>query len=406
MRPLDFDVLICGGGMVGASLARALAPAGLRVAIIEAVEPESAEQPSYDDRAIALSWGSRCILARLGAWDALQHEAGVIDRVHISEQGRFGAAWLTSAQAQVPALGYVVAARALGRALSAGIGEHVEVFCPYRMADLSQADKGVEVVIEGIGASHRLRARLLVAADGARSWVRERLAIPVAESAYGQSAIIANLTPGLPHRGVAYERFTRSGPMAFLPMPGERCALVWTVPEGSAPELLALDDAGFLAAAQDRFGYRLGRLRRLGARSCYPLRRLFVSEQVHQRVVLIGNAAHTLHPVAGQGFNLGLRDVVGLARILESAAIRRGDPGDAEALARYRAARDFDQRSMLRITDSLVRLFLAGGPFLSRARGLGLIGLDLCEPLKRAVSQRFMGLGMPLPRVERGVSRG
>jgi len=401
----DYDILIAGGGMVGASLARALAGTGLRIGVIEAWSFDAEAQPSYDERVIALSWGSRRIMDGMGLWPLLQAEAEPISDIHISDRGHFGCARLNSRQERVEALGYVASARAMGAALQRALQGQADLewLCPARLLSLSQADASIEVRIEQAGERRRVTARLLVAADGGDSLVRSLLTIPLQERRYGQTAIIANLTPGRPHRGVAYERFTDSGPLAMLPMSGGRCSLVWSARDEQLAELMALDDAAFLQRLQRRFGYRLGRLQRIGRRTAYPLRYRQASESVRPRVVLIGNAAHAIHPVTGQGYNLGLRDVAVLADLLADAARSGDDPGAMALLDRYAGQRRQDQRRVALITDGLARLF--ANPFgpLRLARNLGLLGLDACPSLKHLVAQQFMGLNGPLPRLARGI---
>jgi 2-octaprenyl-6-methoxyphenol hydroxylase len=242
-----------------------------------------------------------------------------------------------------------------------------------------------------------------VAADGGDSPVRRRLGIPVLERGYGHTAVIANLTADRPHRGVAYERFTGSGPLAVLPMTEDRCSLVWTQRDADVPALLALEDREFLGAVQERFGHRLGRLLRVGRRAAYPLRLARVREMVRPRVALIGNAAHTLHPVAGQGFNLGLRDVAELAEALVDARAAGADPGALPVLERFARRRLPDQERVALVTDGLARLFVNPLLPVRLARSLGLVALDLALPLKRAVTRQFMGVGGRRPRLARGV---
>jgi 2-octaprenyl-6-methoxyphenol hydroxylase len=249
-----------------------------------------------------------------------------------------------------------------------------------------------------------LSTRLLVAADGGDSQVRQYLSIPLKEKLYGQTAIIANLRAEQAHRGVAYERFTDSGPLPLLPMTKARLSMVWTAKDDQVDELMALPDEWFLLRLQDRFGYRLGRLHDLGKRVAYPLRLRQAVKQVSKRVALVGNAAHAIHPVTGQGFNLGLRDVAVLADLLCDGAQRGQDLGDMALLTAYARWRKKDQNSVAMITDSLARLF--ANPFgpLRLLRNLGMVGLDLAPALKHRVACQFMGLNGRLPRLARGVS--
>lgn len=391
----DYDILIAGGGMVGASLARALSGSGLSVAVVEAVSRDAPGRSGYDDRVIALARGGRLILEAMGRWSAIAPEAEPIRRIHISDRGHFGFARLDHREQGVPALGYVVSARAIGRGLLEGIDdqERLDWIAPARLEDFRAGPERVVVTLAVGGRRRRIGARLLVAADGGDSPVRRRLDLPLQEWSYGHTAVIANLTPGRPHEGVAYERFTDSGPLAMLPMTEGRCSLVWTQRDAAVQEILALDDAAFLHRLQERFGFRLGRLVRVGRRAAYPLRLLRVKEMVRPRLVLIGNAAHTLHPVSGQGFNLGLRDVAELARVLVQARGEGLDPGAAAVLERYAARRTTDQRRVALATDFLARLFINPLPPVRLARNLGLLAMDLIPPVKRGLTRRFMGLG-------------
>jgi 2-octaprenyl-6-methoxyphenol hydroxylase len=401
----QYDILIIGGGMVGASLARAISGKGWKIGVVEACPFESKAQPSYNDRVLALSWGTRLILQGVGVWQSLMPNAQPILDIHVSDRGHFGFTRLSGREEGVEALGYVITARALGEVLLKDLErlEDVELLCPASLHSLLMSEDRVEVNLDTEGERKTLACRLLVAADGGDSQVRQLLSIPVLEKSYAQTAIIANLTPGREHLGVAYERFTDSGPMAVLPMTEGRCSLVWTARDEQVSELLELDDGAFLARLQERFGYRLGRLQRVGRRHSYPLRLIQAKEQVRPRVALIGNASHTIHPVAGQGFNLGIRDVAVLADILIEVFKSGGDPGGSEPLQGYAQWRRQDHKRVVTITDTLARLF--ANPFepLRMARNLALVGLDITPGLKHRVARQFMGLSGRLPRLARGV---
>ena len=401
----DYDILIVGGGMVGASLACALAGHGLRIAVVEAVPFGAEVQPSYDDRAIALAYGTRRIFEGMGVWPALAAEAAPIREIRVSDRGRFGAARLRAADAGTDALGYVTEARVLGRALVARLAGQadIDVLCPATLDDLAFEPDAARARVRAGERTEELHCRLVVAADGAHSAVRERLAIPTTRWEYGQTAVIANVTPAWHHRGVAYERFTDGGPLALLPMRDERCAVVWTLRAEQAPSVLALDDQAFLARLQDYFGYRLGALRRVGRRHAYALSLVRAREHVRPRLALIGNAAHTLHPVAGQGFNLGLRDAAALAQILVQAAEHARDLGDPVVLEEYAAWRRRDHLRVTVFTDGLARLFANPLAPVGLARDLGLLAVDLLPPLKQMLLRQTMGLAGTLPRLARGL---
>jgi 2-octaprenyl-6-methoxyphenol hydroxylase len=405
MQP-DFDLLIVGGGMVGASLARAVSGLGLRIGVVEAYETEAVAQPSFDDRVIALSWGSRLILQGIGDWPVMAKVVEPIRNIHISDRGHFGFTHLDSVKEGVDALGYVVTARDMGEVLQRNLSGLADVtfICPAKLSGFSVESDRVKVSLLEDDADRQCTARLLVAADGGESQVRQLLDIQLKEREYGQTAIIANLTASQPHRGVAYERFTDSGPLAMLPMTEGRISMVWTARDDQVAALMAKDDAGFLATLQERFGYRLGRLETIGRRQAYPLRLRQASEQVRPRVALVGNAAHTIHPVTGQGFNLGLRDVAVLADLLADAARQQQDPGEMVLLNAYAAWRQRDQQAVAWITDTLARMFANPLGPLRLGRNLGLLGLDGMPSLKHLVAKQFMGINGRLPRLGRGVS--
>lgn len=400
-----FDVVIVGGGLVGATLASALAPLRLSVAVVEAVSLDAAQQPSYDDRATALAWGSRQILAGIGLWEGLAAAAAPIRHIHISDRGRFGHAELHASEHGVEALGYVVLNRALGAVLHGALARQPELtlLCPARVEAVATDADGVTCRVAVAGESHTLEARLLVAADGANSAVRGMLGIGARTWSYGQVAVIANLSPELPRLDWAFERFTDSGPMALLPLPDGRAAAVWTVAEAEAPALLALDDAGFLARFSDRFGDRLGGFSRVGRRAHHPLAMVRAEDQVARRAVILGNAAHALHPIAGQGFNLSLRDVAALAEVIADGQAEGADPGAAAGLARYQAWRVGDQRETMLFTDALTRVFDNPLGPVALARNLGLLAFDLLPPVKQRLARHSMGLAGHLPRLARGL---
>ena len=402
----DYDVIIIGGGMVGASLARSLASCGLEIAVVEAWPLQSGRQPSYDDRAIALAYGSRLILQGMGIWPGLAADAEPIRRIHVSDRGHFGFTRLTAAEQGVEALGYVVTALRLGQALLQGLDGHERIAfcCPATLRSFDVSADRVSVRIDMGGEQRSLQGRLLVAADGNRSLVREGLGIEVREWDYGQTAVISNLTPEAVPAGTAFERFTGSGPLALLPLSGGRYGLVWTLAGDEVEGVMALDERHFLQRLQERFGNRLGRFEKAGKRASYPLKLLQAREHVRPRVALIGNAAHAVHPITGQGFNLGIRDVAVLAEVLSQASKAGEDIGSLGVLQGYADWRKRDQQAVVLLTDGLVRLFTNPLLPLRLGRNLGMLALDLLPGAKRQLTRQFMGLNGRLPRLARGLS--
>ncbi|PWG62968.1 2-octaprenyl-6-methoxyphenyl hydroxylase [Sediminicurvatus halobius] len=397
----DADVIIAGGGLVGASLALALGGTGRRVAVVEPLAPSAEAQPSFDDRQTALAPTSRRFLEALGLWEALQDEAGPITEIHVSDRGGFGFTRLTAAAEGLPALGHVVPNRALGAVLGPALAEaeHVSLYCPAEVAGVRRLRDRVEVSLSGEGAPATMSAPLLVVADGMRSATREAIGVGLRERPYGQTAIIANLRTEYPLRGRAFERFTPDGPLAVLPLADDAASLVWTLPGEQADAVAALPEPEFLARLQQAFGWRLGRLQAVGERHCYPLTAVIAERFSAERAAIIGNAAHALHPVAGQGLNLALRDVAALAELIAEP----GDPGDAERLARFERERRGDYRRTFVFTDGLVRLFSNRWPPLALLRNVGLTALDLVPPARRFLLQQATGRAGRLPRLSRGL---
>ncbi|SEK56113.1 2-octaprenyl-6-methoxyphenol hydroxylase [Atopomonas hussainii] len=389
-------LVIVGGGMVGASLALALQnharEQGWELVLVEAFAPSGGFQPSYDARSTALSYGSRLIFERLGVWEALAERAEPIRSIHVSDRGRFGAARLQAEDERVPALGYVVENAWLGHCLLGALDTDVVQWrCPAHVTQLQPGADGYTLQIEQDGDTSTLHADLLVLADGGRSGLREQLGIGVRQTPYGQTALIANLTPGEAHQGQAFERFTEQGPMALLPLADNRCALVWTRPSDDAERLQQLSDNALLAELQDAFGYRLGGFTQIGARHIYPLALVEAEEQVRPHLVVLGNAAHSLHPIAGQGFNLSLRDTVALAASLLAST----EPlGTLAPLSEFHARQQRDQWLTIGFSDRVTRLFSNSDPLLSLGRGLGLLGLDVVPVAKHWFARQAMGLGV------------
>jgi 2-octaprenyl-6-methoxyphenol hydroxylase len=396
-----YDIAIVGGGMVGASLAVALEGLGVRTALIEAVPHDAAAQPSFDERTTALSNGSRRILETLGVWRDLANAATRIAKIHVSDQGHFGFARIDAAELGRDALGHVVPNRALGAALWSRLSRRpdLDVFCPARVARI---DIGADAVELGIAPDRILRARLVVAADGIDSAVRTAFGVGVETRDYVQAAIITTVLPRKFHDHVAYERFTSSGPLALLPIADGRCTLVLTLSPAAAEAALGWSDEQFLAEVQARFGWRLGRLLKVGGRRAYPLSLSRAQRSSAGRCIMVGNAAQALHPVAGMGFNLGLRDVASLAELI---AERRGDRrGEIDTVAAaYEAWRAPDRREVIAFTDGLVRVFASPWGPVRGLRNLGLLAFDLLPPAKAALSALSTGAAGRIPKLARGV---
>lgn len=406
----DYDILIVGGGMVGATMAHALSPLPLRIGVIEAVPFKSDSQPSYDDRAIALAYGSAKVFQTMGLWPKLEDKVSPIKKIHVSDRGHFGTTRIDSSTENVPALGYVVENRVVGAVLAEELPklENVELICPATVTHVDLSDAAAHLTLEREGVISELTAKQVIAADGGNSVVRNLLDIPTRTWDYGQTAVIANVTPSRHHNGVAYERFTDSGPVAMLPNAyastddPNRCSLVWTVKTGDEERVLGLSDEAFLSELQARFGYRLGKLEKVGRRNAYPLRLVRAKQQVRPRLALVGNAAHTLHPIAGQGFNLGLRDVAVLADVIADALAAELDIGEAQVMEKYAQWRNWDHRKVIGLTDTLVRLFSTPLAPVALARNIGLYTLDVVPPLKRILTKQTMGLSGRLPRLAMG----
>lgn len=400
--PVSVDIAIVGGGMVGASLAAALRETSLSVALIEGFAPDAAAQPSFDERTTAIGNGSRAVFEGLGVWPRMAAEGAAIRAIHVSDAGRFGFARLVAAELGLEAFGHVLPNRVIGRALWSALdaAPRLTTFVPARPVQVAVSGASALLDVERTGgARERVQASLLVAADGAQSMLRAALGLPSHVEDYGQVAVVANVAADRRHDGTAYERFTPVGPLALLPLADGSYTVVWALSPEAAERARSLPGAEFLAELQQRFGWRAGRFVRVGARSAYPLA-LTRSDATHaERLVLIGNAAQSLHPVAGQGFNLGLRDAATLAEVLVDARAGGEDVGGNAVLERFAAARVEDRRGVTQFTDGLVKLFRDDRPGVGLLRDLGLLLFDLAPPAKRALSRVSWGFAGRLPRL-------
>tara|TARA_R110002072_G_scaffold269868_2_gene429435 strand:- start:170710 stop:171996 length:1287 start_codon:yes stop_codon:yes gene_type:complete len=417
-----YDVVIAGGGLVGGSFALMLAGlcagAGLRILLADAApvaaSVQSATVPGspgdFDARSTALSWGSRQIYQQAGLWSELEKYGCAIRDIHVSDRGHFGAVRLHSRELQVEALGYVLENRHLSAVINNALLNHpgIDVCAPSIVKKVTPQPAGVQVSLHLSDDSEQIiSAGLLVLADGGRSGLCEHLGISLDKTPYGQQALICNIAFEKDHQGLAFERFTDTGPMAVLPLTDEltdqqshgaecrhRGALVWTLAQDNAQEIFELPEPAFLAALQQRFGSRLGQITRAGARSLYPLALTLAREQIRPGVVLLGNVAHTLHPVAGQGLNLALRDADALAQLL-ATAVRDGNQaglGEYALLEKFLRSQQADQNRTVMFSDLTTRLFSNARPALAAGRNLGLLTMDLLPPARKWFARQAMGL--------------
>jgi len=404
----DYDVVIVGGGMVGASLALQLSyhsSSRIKILVVESFpgaangEPHG-YSPSFDARSTALSYGSRKIFEALELWPAIAEHGAAIESIHVSERGGIGSSSLDRDHITWPALGYVVENAWLGQVfLRALQGCHnVDFLAPAVAESIVPRRRGADIVVTAAGEQpYSVHAQLVVIADGANSALRRQLGIDTAVRDYHQSALIANVSLDRPHRGRACERFTDSGPMALLPLTASegsahRCALVWTLAPDQAQQLCECDEADFLAQLQHRFGDGQGLFTAVGERSSYPLKLVEAREQVRSGVVIMGNAAHSIHPVAGQGFNLALRDCAALVVQLVEAQQRAEPLGGLALLQRYERQQAFDQQKTIQFSDQVMALFAHRNRGLRLLRGLGLIALDASVGLKKSFIAHAGGL--------------
>ena len=405
----EVDVAIVGGGLVGATLAVALRQTSLRVLLVEGFLADSGSQPSFDERTTALGNGTRSVFDSLGVWPAMQSDASLIRAIHVSDAGRFGFARLRASEHGFEAFGYVVPNRAIGRALWGALapGPRLTVRVPARCTALSLGAQCATLDVQGDAATAETwHAALVVAADGAHSIVRSAAAIDARVEDYGQVAFVVSVAADRPNDGTAYERFTPTGPLAVLPRHDNHYTVVWALKPEAAERALALSDQQFLSELQQCFGWRAGKLLEAGRRATYPLQLTRAEASIATRAVLVGNASQALHPVAGQGFNLGVRDAAILAELLADASERKQDPGAAALLQDFAGRRESDRRGVLGFTDQLVKMFASRRPGVPAARDLGLLLFDLLPPAKNALSRISWGFSGSVPRLARGLPLG
>lgn len=401
---MNTDLAIIGGGPVGLSAALALQHPARRITVIEAGNLEQPGSGGLNARSIALAASSVQIFRALGIWKQLESRAAPIRHIHVSARGRWGITRLDAADYDLDALGYVVESAALGRCLfdAAAASPLIEIEQGAEFEDLSQQDP-VMIDYRQQGEARQLRARLALVADGARSPARGALGIGASTVDYGQAVVICNVEVSAAKIDTAYERFTEQGPLAMLPLGGKRYACVWTQGQEQAAVNQALPEDEFIAALQDCFGYRLGRIERTGERFAFPILRTSADALYAGRCLLVGNAANALHPVAGQSFNLALRDIACLYELLFATepsaltAARADTIGEA-----YQAQRRPEQQQVIRYGDGLVTLFSNQLPLFDQLRAAGLGLLDVLPALKAQAAYSGMGMSFGGNRLLRG----
>jgi 2-octaprenyl-6-methoxyphenol hydroxylase len=387
-----FDLVIVGGGLAGNCLALALQGKGLNIALIEANSKDTLIHSPAGDRALALALGSVKAMENLGIWQAVSSKATAISDIHISDRGHFGKTRLSAAQQKVDALGYVITARDIERHVIELVEQSdIVLLSPARLSGISYDENKVNISVAFNGKSICLSSRLLVGADGGNSSVRNLLNIDQHITDYQQTAIVTTIRTTVPHRNTAYERFTESGPLALLPSGKNQCAVIWTCTSNDAEQLLAISEKEFTDELQQCFGYRLGIFNLTAPRRAFPLTLIRAEKMRLGRTIIIGNAMHQLHPVAGQGFNLGLRDVIQLAELISSGFANNPDIGDEGLLQAFVRARESDHSRTIFFTDTLVKVFSNDWLAVAAARNIGLTALDHLPLAKSILSKYAMG---------------
>ena len=396
----DYDLVIAGGGLAGNCLALALKDTGLRIAIVEANTREQLHTSPAGDRALALAAGTVMMLETLGIWQGISHAATAIKQIHISDRGHFGKTRLSAQKEHVDALGYVITARDIETHVANLVSEAaIELISPARVVGLMSGDQEICISLKQGNESLNVSAGLLVGADGGLSSVRKLLDIAQHMTEYGQTALVTTVKSTIPNKNTAFERFTASGPLALLPVAKNHCAVVWTRTDEDAKALMLGSEADFLAELQQCFGFKLGELSLTAPRRAFPLSLIRAEKMVAGRAVIIGNAVHQLHPVAGQGFNLGLRDVVNLAEMLITQHEQNKDIGAADFLKKYAKSRKKDHDRTIGFTDAVVKIFSNEWLALAAARNIGLALLDHIPAAKTLLTRHAMGLAGHIPRL-------
>lgn len=392
---LHYDIVIVGGGLVGAGLAVALRQSGLHIALVDARVPSS-----HDPRLFALNASSCQFLENLNVWSKLAQHTSAIREVHVSNQGHFGAVRLNCQDVNVPALGYVIPAHYIETALNEALVSlpNCDIYRPAKLVQLQQHNNIAELKISDEEGEKLLQASIVIGADGTESTVRTQLNIRTEIFDYQQSAIVTRINLKRSHHHIAYERFNAQGAIAMLPLQDEQCAMIWTADNATITQLMDFSDIDFIEKLQHEFGYRLGRLQGIHKRHVFPLRMVRAEKAVDQCVFLLGNSAHTLHPIAAQGFNLALYEVAALTEgIIEKIA--KQQKFTALDLQQIAVETQKQQAASIGVSHRLSRLFSNDSPMMGLMTQLGMIGLDVSPPIKKRFIQGMLGKTGRVPRL-------
>ncbi|TOI24300.1 2-octaprenyl-6-methoxyphenyl hydroxylase [Vibrio parahaemolyticus] len=387
----QYDVVIAGGAMAGATLALAiehLSQGALRVAVVEPFKAQSDQHPGFDSRSIALSYGTVNLLRHLELWSAIEPFSTPIEHIHVSDRSHAGMTDITKHDVGVEALGYVVELADVGRVYQELLTHStaIDLYCPDSAKHITRTQENVTIEL---ASGELLYAKLLVAADGAVSQCCQQIGLELSEHDFDQVAVIANIVTQEPHQGRAFERFTENGPVALLPMSDNRMSLVWCLRPDEAQIVMELSESEFLERLQQDFGWRLGAMQKVGLRASYPLLLRHRKQNISHRFAIVGNAAQTLHPIAGQGFNLGIRDVVTLAEEL----VKQGeDVGRYQGLIRFSQRREADRNETIWLTSSLVHVFSNDLLAMRIGRNTALAAMDNLSIFKQPLLRHTLGL--------------
>lgn len=389
-----YDIAIVGGGLVGASFARAIANLGLQVVIIDRAPAQHLYNSSLDNRGLAIAYTTKQVLEQLEVWKQLEDKAFPITDVHVSEQKCFGHTHLTAQQLHIPALGYVISASQLGHALVHDLEKlpNLTVLRPVTISNLNYSNITGDWTLQV--ADKTISAKLLIAADGTNSMARKVQAIPLNSKDFAQTAIVTNIKIHAKNISIAFERFTNLGVLALLPFGTQQMKCIWTVDNANLAELTKLTDAEFLARVQQAIGFRAGKLLGVEARQIFPIQFAYATQVYGASLALIGNAANTLHPVAAQGFNLGIRDAMTLAKILQQAIQMQIPINSPVTLKKYANLREYDHNKTRNFSNDLVEIFAQTMPGVGLARSVGLVAAQLLPNVKRKIIAQGIGLWM------------